>query len=160
MSFISSNYERFRGYFSCRAPKLYNFCYARKSIIKFIFAGCFSGGADLVFLFILYGLLKFGLVWSTSIAFLLAFFISFTLQKFWTFRNYCQDKIVHQLSLYMLNAFIGLNLNGFFMHMLVAKYRIWYILAQVIVNLALAAWNFCVYKFIVFNIGKDATHSK
>jgi putative flippase GtrA len=119
-----------------------------------------AGGTDLIFLFIFHGLLHINLVLSTSVAFILSFLVSFTLQKFWTFRNYSEDKVVHQLSLYVLNAFIGLNLNGTGMHLLVNKYAVWYMLAQIIVNLVLGVWNFFVYKFIVFNIGKNEINSK
>lgn len=155
MSFINSLYFKFRRFFSDRFPKIYHFCDQRKSVIKFIISGSFAGVADLFFLFILHGLLRWDIVLSTSIAFILSFLISFTLQKFWTFRNYSHDKMVGQLFLYVLNAVIGLNLNGFFMHLLVNKFNVWYILAQIIVNLAIGLWNFIVYKFIVFRKEKN-----
>jgi len=150
MSLIHDWYHRFRHHFASHYPKSYHFCEERKSVIKFIISGCFAGGSDLIFLYIFHGLFSWGIVFSTSFAFILSFLVSFTLQKFWTFRNYSQDKVVQQLTLYILNAFIGLYLNGYFMHVLVNKYAVWYILSQVIVNLTLAAWNFVVYKFIIF----------
>lgn len=150
MPLLNSLYFRFRHFFSTRWPQTYCFCERRKEILKFVLAGCVSGGSDLVFLFILHGLLKLDIVLATSIAFILSFGISFTLQKFWTFRNYNQDKMVGQLSLYILFAFVGLNLNGLLMHILVNGYDIWYILAQLMVNLAIAFFNFLTYKFIIF----------
>jgi putative flippase GtrA len=150
MSKLSALYNRFREYFSGRWPAVYSFCDKRKGIIKFVIAGCFAGGTDLVLLFIFHGLVHLDIVLSTSLAFILSFLISFSLQKLWTFRNYRQGKMMYQLSLYILNAFLGLYLNGSFMHLLVNQYQVWYILAQIMVNLALAAWNFVVYKFIVF----------
>jgi putative flippase GtrA len=81
--------------------------------------------------------------------------VSFNLQKFWTFRNYRHDKVIHQLFVYILNAFIGLNLNGLFMHILVNRYNIWYLLSQIIVNVVIGFWNFIVYKFIVFRTSKN-----
>ncbi len=155
MSLINDLYFKFRRFFSSRWPRLYDFCNRHKSVIKFFFAGCMAGGADLVFLFILHGLFRWGLVFSTSAAFILSFLISFTLQKFWTFRNFRQDKVVGQLCLYVLNAFIGLNLNGFFMHTLVARYAVWYLLAQLIVNVVIGVWNFLVYKFLIFRTDKN-----
>ncbi|MCX6797928.1 MAG: GtrA family protein, partial [Candidatus Falkowbacteria bacterium] len=113
-------------------------------------AGCFSGGTDLVALFVLHGLFKLELVFSTSVAFVLSFLISFTLQKFWTFRNNNQARLAHQLGLYILTAFIGLNINGASMHVLVNSLGVWYLLAQLIVNLFLGIINFVVYKFIIF----------
>jgi len=78
--------------------------------------------------------------------------ISFNLQKFWTFRNYGRDRMAGQLFLYILNAVIGLNINGALMHLLVNSWSVWYLLAQVIVNLGLGAWNFLIYKFIIFKV--------
>ncbi len=154
MSLIHDLYHRFRHYFANRFPNLYNFCEGRKSVIKFIIAGCLAGGSDLVFLFIFHGLFLWNIVLSTSSAFILAFLVSFTLQKFWTFRDY-QNKVVQQLVLYILNALLGLYLNGYFMHLLVVKYAVWYILSQIIVNLVLAFWNFVVYKFIIFKTNQS-----
>jgi len=149
MSLIHDWYCRLRQYFADRFPKSYSLCERRKSIIKFVIAGCFAGGSDLVFLYLFHGLFGLGIVLSTSSAFILAFLVSFTLQKFWTFRDY-QDKVIQQLFLYILNALIGLYLNGYFMHVLVNRYDVWYILSQVIVNVTLAFWNFIVYRFVIF----------
>lgn len=155
MNLINKLYFQFRHYFSSRYPQLYNICEKRKSVIKFFIAGCFAGGSDLVFLYIFHGLLHWDIVISTSLAFILSFAVSFTLQKFWTFRDYSQNKVFSQLFIYFLNAFLGLSLNGYFMHLLVNQFNVWYILAQIIVNLTIASWNFVVYKFIVFRIKKN-----
>ena len=50
----------------------------------------------------------------------------------------------------MLNAFIGLNLNGALMHLLVNEYNVWYLLAQVIVSVVIGTYNFFIYRFIIF----------
>ena len=157
MPLVHKLYAKFREYFSTNFPKIYSLCNEYKSFIKFFVAGCFSGGTDLILLFIFHGLIKIDIVVSTSSAFILSFLVSFTLQKFWTFRNYCQDKVVHQLVIYIANALLGLYLNGLFMHLLVNRYAVWYMLAQIIVNLVLATLNFVVYKFIVFKIGENET---
>ncbi len=160
MPLVNSLYFKFRHFFSSRYPRLYDICNRHKAVVKFIFAGGLAGGTDLVLLYIFHGLFGLGLVFSTSAAFILSFLVSFTLQKFWTFRNFRQDKMVGQLFIYILNAFIGLNLNGFFMHTLVRKYAIWYLLAQIIVNLMIGVWNFIIYKFIVFRTDKNETASQ
>ncbi len=154
MPLINNLYFRFRNFFSTRWPQTYGFCDRRKSIVKFIIAGCFSGGSDLVFLFIFHGLIGWKIVLSTSVAFILSFMVSFTLQKFWTFRNFSQKKVIGQLVLYFMVAFVGLNLNGFLMHVLVTDYNIWYLLAQFVVNLFIGFLNFLAYRFIVFGAPK------
>lgn len=158
MPLISDWYNKFRNYFFRHYPRVYIFCDNRKSFIKFIFSGCLSGGVDLLLLFVFHSLLKLDIVLSTSLAFILAFLISFSLQKFWTFRNYLSGQTFQQLSLYLINALVGLFLNAFFMHLLVNTYNVWYLLAQVIVNLVIAVWNFVIYKFVVFKADKNETN--
>jgi putative flippase GtrA len=150
MPLISRYYDSFRQYLASHFSNVYKFCNQHKSIVKFIVAGCLATGTDLLLLYIFHGVVHLGLVLSTSLAFILAFLISFSLQKFWTFRNYRPDKMAGQLCWYMLNALLGLYLNAVAMHTLVNKFQVWYLLSQVIVNLLLGVWNFLVYKFIIF----------
>jgi len=150
MPLINKLYIRLRVLFASRFPGIFKICEKRKSIVKFIFAGSSAAVVDLIFLYFFHGLLKWDLVISTSVAFILSFVVSFTLQKFWTFRNYSQRKIPIQFVLYIVNAFIGLNINGLLMHYFVIQLNIWYLLAQIFVNLMIGFYNFFVYKFIVF----------
>ncbi len=150
ISKISKLYFKFRNYFSCHFPRLYRICDKYKILVKCSFSGVTVGLIDLTLLFILYHIFSWPLVVSTSIAFIFSFFLSFSLQKFWTFRNFNQSKTARQLILYFMNAFIGLNLNGFFMHLLVNQYHIWYLSAQIIVILVIGIYNFAIYNLVIF----------
>ena len=155
MPVINKLYLRLKNLFLIRYPALFGICEKRKSVVKFFFAGSSAAAVDLLFLFLFYGLFHWNLVLSTSLAFLLSFIVSFTLQKFWTFRNYSQKKMPIQFVLYIVNAFVGLNLNGFLMHLLVNKFGVWYLLAQIVVNISIGVYNFFIYKFIVFKKRSD-----
>ncbi|MDD3285535.1 MAG: GtrA family protein [Patescibacteria group bacterium] len=150
MPLINRFYDYFRRFFAGRFPKIFAFCDRRKAIVKFFIAGAFAGTVDLVALFIFHGLLAWDIVLSTSLAFLFSFLVSFSLQKLWTFRNYSQKRLPHQLFLYFGAAFISMNLNGLGMHILVNNLHIWYLLSQILVNIVLGIINFFTYKFIVF----------
>ncbi len=150
MPLINNLYFKFRNFLSHNFPKLYCFCDARKSIVKFFISGCLGGGTDLVLLFIFHSLFKFGVVVSSSLAFILSFATIFALQKMWTFRNHHHDKTFNQLIMYFINVLICLSANGFMMHYLVNGIDIWYMLSQVIVNCLLGIYNFIVYKYIIF----------
>jgi len=147
---INRLYFLFRNYFANRCPNFYSFCDSRKSIVKFVISGCLAGGTDLFFLYIFHHIFSWPIVVSTSIAFVLSFAISFNLQKFWSFRNFGNNKTKSQFILYMLNAFVGLNLNGFFMHLLAVEYHVWYMLAQLIVSIVIGIYNFFIYRSIIF----------
>lgn len=154
MAFINSLYKQFRIYFSGSYPRIFAYCEKHKAILKFFIAGGFAGATDLIALFIFHQLLRQNILVSTSLAFVFAFIVSFNLQKLWTFRNYGYKKLARQLVLYFAGAFISLNLNGLGMHWLVINLGVWYLLAQVLVNLVLGILNFFNYKFIVFKANR------
>jgi putative flippase GtrA len=157
MGLINNFYFKVRSRFSYSCPLIYNFCEKHKLFCKFIFAGCLSGGLDLLILFLLHGVFGLALVLSTSIAFIFSFLSSFTLQKVWTFRNFERDKVWRQLVIYFFDAFFGLNLNALLMHILVNRLGLWYILAQILVNLLIGLINFLVYHFIIFKKNHENT---
>jgi len=151
---LSKLYFKFRNLFAGRLPQTYYLCEKHKIIVKCFFAGFFAGAVDLVFLFVFFHIFRWPIVLATSAAFLFSFMISFTLQKLWTFRDFNQGKAAGQFTLYILNAFLGLNLNGLFMHFLVNTHHIWYLLAQLMVNLTIGTYNFFIYRYVVFKKDK------
>lgn len=131
-------------------PKIYCRYFEKTSFLKFSISGTMAGSIDLIFLFLFHGVFHLGVVISTSIAFLLSFLFSFYLQRVWTFEKKENKKVPRQLVLYMLNAFLSLNINGFGMHLLTNVFNVWYLLSQIIVNCSLGVLNFYIYKFIIF----------
>jgi len=124
-----------------------------KQIFKYIVAG---GTAAVVDLSLLYLLTEFWGIWyllSTILAFMGAFAVSFTLQKFWTFRDHAMDGIHKQLTMYFVVTAINLGLNTLFVYLLVEHGDLWYMLAQVIAGVTIAFESFLVYKFIIFKRG-------
>lgn len=150
MPLVNKFYKKIYQSLSRNFPKLHFYCRARKSVVKFFISGTLASSVDLFFLFIFHGLFGMGIVLATSLSFLLSFLVSFYLQKLWTFRDKDEEKTPRQLVLYLLNSFLSLNLNGVGMHLLVNQFNIWYLLAQIIINLILGSLNFFIYKFIIF----------
>lgn len=150
MPVINKFYALFHSRFRSTCPKAYCYCSAKKHIFKFFVSGSLAGLTDLIFLFVFHGILAIDIVLATSMAFLLSFIVSFSLQKRWTFRDTDEKKVPKQLVLYILNAFLSLNINGIGMHFLVNENGTPYLLAQLIVNLALGSLNFIIYKTIIF----------
>lgn len=147
---MSILYFKVRNHFASHFPKSYCLCDKYKTFVKSFFAGFLAGTVNLILLFIFYRILDLSIVLSTSVAFISSFVISFTLQKLWAFRNFSQKKAAGQFTLYIINAFIELNLNGFFMYILVNEHEIWYLFAQLLVNAVLGTYNFFIYRYIVF----------
>ena len=149
MSFINNLYSKLKSTLATRFPKVFKLLININQLLSLFLRVAQHVGKFITFVFVSW-FTGLGLILSTSLAFIFAFLVSFTLQKFWTFRNYNKEKMPLQLALYLTNSFIGLSLNGLFMHLLVNKLGIWYLLAQVIVSLTIAVYNFLVYKFIIF----------
>jgi hypothetical protein len=91
MTFINKLYFSFRNSFACRLPRFYNFCETKKSVVKFMIAGCIAGGTHLVFLAIFYDLFNWPIVLSTSV---LPLFLAFV--TVFLCRNYGHLEILVQ----------------------------------------------------------------
>ena len=150
MRLIDSFYLRIKHFAWIHTPRLMRFLHQHRSIAKFYLSGCVSGGLDLILLFIFYDLLHFGIVEATSFSFVLCFAVSFFLQRTWTFRDRSNKRVVRQMMMYFAVGFMNLNLNGFFMHILVNRLEVWYIFSQLVVNLLLGGGNYLCSKFIIF----------
>jgi len=124
--------------------------YKKKIYIKFIISGTTAAVTDLALLYFFTDILGLWYLLSAILAFIIAYFVSFSLQKFWTFRDNSQKKIYQQMSLYFLVGVVNLGANSWAMYILVDKFRVWYILAQVIISGFLAVSNFLIYKLIIF----------
>ncbi len=133
---------------SSRFPRAYGFCESRKGAIKFIFSGVIAAGVNLLVLDIAYRVFNWPIFSAACLAFIVSFFISFSLQKFWTFREDSQERLPGQLFAYLLNGLLGLYLNARLMKLLVEDLSVWHIVAQLAVSALIALQNYLVYRFI------------
>lgn len=105
-----------------------------------------SGGlAALVYLALTYTLTEFlGIHYlvSVSFAFLTTFFVHFSLQKLWTFRDKNVHRIPQQLLYFTLLVVCNVAVSTIAIYLLVEIRGVWYVHAQIIVLVALAVVNF------------------
>ncbi len=99
-------------------------------------------------LFVLHGLIHLPIVPAASISFVMAYLVSFSLQKFWTFADTGRDRMTGQMAIYFLVGVFGLVLNAVGMYMLVEVFLVWYLLAQIIMAASLAVMNYFLYRWI------------
>ncbi len=122
--------------------------YART--LKFIISGGLAATIDLG---LLYALTEIWHVWyllSAILAFGVAFGVSFSLQKFWTFNDRSVEGIHAQLGMYLVIALLGLGLNTLCMYGLVDHFGLHYIVAQILTSAFIAVANFFAYKHLIF----------
>ncbi|MEK7208366.1 MAG: GtrA family protein [Patescibacteria group bacterium] len=113
-----------------------------------------GGSAAAVDLGLLYALTEwFGLHYllSAVVAFVVAFCVSFFLQKFWTFEDHSVERVHAQIVLYFVVAAANLGLNTLLMFLLVEKLGFWYFAAQLIAGALIACESFFISRHIVFN---------
>lgn len=122
-----------------------------KQIIKYLIAGGTATLVDLSLLYFLTDILEIWYLISAVLAFGGAFFVSFFLQKFWTFRDPDKEIMYRQMRLYLAVALANFIINTALMYILVDGFKIWYMLAQFMVSSLIAFESYLVYKFFVFN---------
>ena len=121
-------------------------------IVRYLEAGAIAALVNLSTLYFLTDVLGFWYLFSSTVALIVSLVASFLLQKFLTFRNFNKTNIVvfRQIILYLFLNFINLELNIFFVYLLVEKVEIWYLAAQAFSALLIAGWSFVVYQKFIF----------
>lgn len=119
-------------------------------IVRFVISG---GTATAVNLAALYALTEFAGVWylySATFGWCLGFLTSFVLQKFWTFEDSRADAATRQATAYVVLQALNAMLNAGGMYLLVSVLGIWYMLAQVLLGVALALWTYIILRRFIF----------
>ncbi|MEK9185679.1 MAG: glycosyltransferase, partial [Patescibacteria group bacterium] len=122
----------------------------RNRVLRFILAGGTSALSQIAVLYLFTDLLGIWYLYSSMLSFIFALFISFTLQKFWAFRDRALSQIHFQFAKYAVVILIGLLLNTALMYFFVDIVGIWYILSQIITGAIIAVFNFLSYRKYIF----------
>jgi putative flippase GtrA len=87
---------------------------------------------------------------SAVIAFFVAFFMSFLLQKFWTFKDVGTEGMHRQMMWYLLLSLANLGINILLIYSLVEFVHLWYVAAAITSGALLAISNYFIYKHVIF----------
>ena len=120
------------------------------SLFKYLVSG---GTAACVNLGTLYLLTEYAHIYylqSAVLSFILAFFVSFFLQKFWTFQDMRKEVVHWQMMWYLSLSLINLLINTLLIYTLVEYVHLWYLMAAVVSGALLAVSNFFIYKHVIF----------
>ncbi|KKW12618.1 MAG: GtrA family protein [Parcubacteria group bacterium GW2011_GWA2_49_9] len=119
-------------------------------LLRYLVAGGTAAAVDLGMLYILTDVFFVHYLWSAVWAFVVSFFVSFLLQKFWTFQNRETGRMHVQMTLYFSIALANLAFNTFLMYLFVDRFHIWYLLAQILASGLIAFESFFISRHIVF----------
>ena len=120
------------------------------TIIKYIFAGGSATLVNLIALYFFTEIVGWWYLYAAIASFLIAFSVSFTLQKFWTFDGDHQWKKRWQLPAYLVLNLFNLGINSLGLFLLVEKIGLWYILAQILMSGLIAISSFIIYNKVIF----------
>lgn len=130
--------------------KLFERAKRHGQIFRFLIAGGIAFVVNIITLYMLTDIMHIYYLVSTVGAFLISFLVSFTLQKFWTFKEHSRDNLHVQLPLYLGMQVVNLGLNAALMYVFVEYLHVWYILSQTIITTVLSALVYFVNKKYIF----------
>lgn len=148
---LERNYQKLHKRFKRHAPPvIYDNVFRHRQIIKYLVAGGTSTSIDiLVFTALTYWVGLWYIISSIS-SFIIAFGVSFLLQKFWTFRDKNTDNIARQTYLYFIVAIANLGISTLLIYIFVDYIHIHKFVSKVIANIIIAAESFFVYRHFIF----------
>lgn len=101
----------------------------------------------------LYALTDLAGLWyvaASVIAFLIAWAVAFTMQKFWTFSEKTLNRIPLQGALGLTLGGINFVLNAVFIYLLVDIFGLNHLIAQCAIYAFFGTFDFLIYKSIIF----------
>lgn len=123
----------------------------RARFFRYLAAGGTAAFVDFVFLYLFTDIIGLHYLWSSVLAFILSFFVSFILQKFWTFQDDSVEKVHTQAAVYLATAIASLLLNTALMYFFVEWLSLWYMAAQFIASGLLAFATFFISRDFIFS---------
>ncbi len=120
-------------------------------VLRYLISGGSAAIVHLSFLYIFTHYLGIWYVISTVMAFLIAFVVSYIMQKFWTYTDHSLDAWKSQMATYffiIITTNVGLNM--LLLYVAVEHLHAHYLLAQIVISGLIAVMNYFLYQIYVF----------
>ncbi len=131
-------------------PLLQHLYAHRFEFLRFLVSGITATALQVALLFGFTEFLKVPYLVSASVAMLIAYGLSFVLQKHWSFKNSDTSKTKRQLALYAGFVSFNIALNAALLWFFVHELFLWYVFAQLVAAVAIALLSYVVYKKVLF----------
>lgn len=128
-----------------------NLLFKYQKIIKYIISGGSGAVVNIGVLYLLTDVFGYWYLFSSMISFFSSCWISFILQKFWTFKDVSVDKFSKQALMFFFVQTVNLGLNTMLVYLLVEFLGLWYIAAQIISGVLIAISSFIIFSKIIFS---------
>ena len=124
-------------------------------LVRFVISGGTATAVNLGTLFLLTHFWGMWYLLSSVFAFAASFFVSFTMQKLWTFGDTSKSRAHVQVFLYFLVILVALVINTALIYIFVEYMHFHYLLAQLISGIFIAFMNYFSYKHLVFRDSEE-----
>lgn len=123
-----------------------------KRVLRFVIAGSIAAATSATALHISIVVFDLWYITASVVGFFSGFLVSFTLQKFWTFRDTRLDVVGRQVLLYLGILFINLGSNTLLVYVGVEFGGLPPVVAQIGASLLIAFQNFFLYRYLIFRV--------
>ncbi|MEK9208603.1 MAG: GtrA family protein [Patescibacteria group bacterium] len=120
----------------------------REHLIRYLLGGLFVFMVSIGLLYLFVDVLGVWYLWGTTAAFVLSMGISFSVQKYWTFRSHSTSGLPVQMGAYAVLQVVNLGANDLLMYIAVGKIGIPHLIAQVGTMGTIAVWSFLAYRYL------------
>lgn len=119
-------------------------------IVRYLISGGTAAASNVIALFLLVHFGGMHYLPASIAAFILSIGVSFTMQKFWTFRDMPVHDVHTQFARYLIVIVFNLILNTILMYLFVEKVGMWYVFAQIVTTSIIAVIGYFGYRHLVF----------
>lgn len=120
-------------------------------LFRYVVSGGTSAAVNLATLSLFYYVFHIYYITSSVIAFIVAFFFSLGLHKFWTFKDHSTDGVHKQAGKYLLSSLFGLCLNTLILFVCVDLIHLYVYMGQIIAGGLTACVTFFISRDYIFN---------
>jgi len=121
---------------------------AAEQFEKYVVSGLISAGTEYAILLVLTEFAGLWYIFSNTIAYVSGFWLSFLLNRFWSFKS--KGNILRQLALYGILFVFNLILTNLLLFFLTSIAGIQYMISKILVMGVAVLWNFIIYKKIIY----------
>lgn len=119
-----------------------------KQITRFVLVGSLAFLIDFFILYSLTNFLGFYFLISSAIAFSISIIFNYLLSSFWVFNINKNISHMKRITIFITLSLIGLIINQVVMYIGVKKFKIFYINAKIISTVIVMIWNFVTKKLM------------
>lgn len=122
--------------------------FSLRQFLKYSVTGAIAAGVEYGAFFVLYKLAGLWFIWANSIGMGSGFFMSFFLNRNWTFRS--DGNIYRQLGLYGLIFAINLSVSNVLILLLSGRLQIAPPISKMLIMCLIVSWNFVIYRSVIY----------